>query len=156
MSDVIEALKSALTPNCLLEGDEISARSAGYWDSSPLQARLVLRPATTGDVSKILKICHHHGQTIITHGGLTGCANGAATGPDNIVLSLERMNAIEEIDVFGGVAVVQAGSVLETVQKAVAAQDMLFALETSGRGDHAPSAALSPPMPAGSMSCAMA
>ena len=134
MSDVIEVLKSTLDPKCFLEAADIRARSSGYWDPSPMQARFLVRPSTTREVSETLKICHAHGQSVITHGGLTGCANAAATGPDDVVLSLERMSLIEEIDPLSGVAIVQAGAVLETVQKAIAEQGMLLPLDLGARG----------------------
>jgi FAD/FMN-containing dehydrogenase len=71
---------------------------------------------------------------VVTHGGLTGCVEGAVSGPDEIIISLERMNRIESIDPLGGTATVQAGVILENLQNAVAEQNLLFPLDLGARG----------------------
>ena len=91
-----------------------------------MQARAMIRPGSTVDVSLCLKLCKQAGQPVITHGGLTGCVEGTVTGNDYIVLTLERMNAIEDIDVVGGTMTVQAGVILETAQQAAKEQGLLL------------------------------
>jgi FAD/FMN-containing dehydrogenase len=81
-----------------------------------------------------MAICHTHKQPVVTHGGLTGCVEGAVSRPDEIIISLERMNAIEGIDVQGGTATVQAGVILEVLQNTVAEQGLLFPLDLGARG----------------------
>jgi FAD/FMN-containing dehydrogenase len=71
---------------------------------------------------------------VIAHGGLTGLVGGALTAPADVVLSLERMNRIEEINAVDRTMTVQAGAVLQTVQEQADAAGLLYPLDLGGRG----------------------
>ena len=96
---------------------------------------LVVYPVTTEEVAAVLKLCNDLGQPVVPQGGLTGLAGGAAPKAQGMVaLSLDRMRAIEEIDLDAAVMTVQAGVVLQTVQEAADQAGMLFPLDLGGRG----------------------
>jgi FAD/FMN-containing dehydrogenase len=96
---------------------------------------IVAYPVSTEEVSAVLKLCYDLGQAVVPQGGLTGLAGGAVPRQEGMVaLSLERMKAIEEIDLNAAVMTVQAGAVLQTVQEAADAAGMLFPLDLGGRG----------------------
>jgi FAD/FMN-containing dehydrogenase len=132
MDDLIAKLKAALGPSGVLEGQDAVDKAQGGWSKlgSP---RAVLRPASTEQVSKALKLCHAAGEGVVPWGGKTGLVEGGEAD-GHIALSLERMNKIEEIDVAGGTATVQAGCVLQTVCEAVDAKGALFPLDLGARG----------------------
>jgi FAD/FMN-containing dehydrogenase len=132
--DVLAALVQALGDDCVVTGTAVSQRATSYWDSSPTTAMAILKPRNTGQVSRALAICHDFRQPVVTHGGLTGCVQGADARPSEVILSLERMNRIERIDAGGGTATVEAGVVLEVLQNAVAKQGLLFPLDLGARG----------------------
>jgi FAD/FMN-containing dehydrogenase len=91
-------------------------------------------PRTTEQVSQIMAICHEAGLPVTPQGGLTGMAGGGVPVVPSLVLSLERMRAIEELDTAGRTITVQAGVVLEAVQQAADAADFFFPLDLGGRG----------------------
>ena len=91
-------------------------------------------PRTTEEVSAILKACNAAGIPVTPQGGMTGLAGGGVPAVPSLVLSLERMRAIEEIDTAASTMTVQAGVVLETVQKAAEEADLFFPLDLGGRG----------------------
>ena len=134
MAGIIDELAQALGEHQVLVGDSISQRATSYWDQSPTTAKALLKPRSTAEVSAALKICHSHGQTVVTHGGLTGCVQGAVASPDEVIISLERMNTIEAVDSQGGTVTVQAGVILEVLQQNLAEQDLLFPLDLGARG----------------------
>ncbi|TXS92133.1 FAD-binding oxidoreductase [Parahaliea maris] len=134
MDDLINKLREVLGDDGVLSSGEISSRACSYWDSSPLRARVLLRPRSTAEVSAVLAICHGQGAHVITHGGLTGCVNGVEVSSDQVILSLERMNAVEDIDPIGRTATVQAGAILQTVQEEVAGHGLAFPLDLGARG----------------------
>ncbi|MDV6246706.1 FAD-binding oxidoreductase [Rhodococcus opacus] len=69
----------------------------------------LVRARDTGDVVETLKIAHRHGVPVVTRGAGTGLA-GAANALDGcIVLSVEKMNAILDIDPAARTATVQPG-----------------------------------------------
>ncbi len=134
MTDLIAELTEKLSAGAVVTGADVAARATSYWDASPMKARAILRPANTGEVSIILTLCNERGQKVVTHGGLTGCVQGASSGDDDFVLSMERMTAVEDIDTVSHTLTVQAGAVLETVQNAVRDQRMFLPLDLGARG----------------------
>ena len=134
MSDVINALIKTLGEDCVFTGEAISQRATSYWNHAPTTALALLKPRTTAQVSQALAACNTHRQPVVTHGGLTGCVQGADAHPEEIIISLERMNRIEHIDRNSGTATVEAGVILEVLQNSVAEQGLLFPLDLGARG----------------------
>lgn len=98
------------------------------------QPLAVLRPRTTREVADIAAACHKAGKKITIQGGLTGLAGGAVPDQGDIVISLERMNKVEEFDLQGGTVTVQAGATLQAVADFVEAHDWYFPLDCGARG----------------------
>lgn len=134
MADIVEQLKKLLPDGAVITGDALSARTTSYWDSSPTEAKALVRAETTNQVSDVLKLCNKHEQTVVVQGGLTGVVEGALSTADDIIITLERMGDIESVDAVDGVAVVQAGAVLQAVQEQLADKGFLFPLDLGARG----------------------
>jgi FAD/FMN-containing dehydrogenase len=94
----------------------------------------VMRPRKTSEVADILARCSAEGRKVTIQGGLTGMAGGAVPADGDVVLNLERMNAIEEIDELEGTMVVQAGATLQQVQDDAAAAGWYFPVDLGARG----------------------
>ena len=131
---VTNALIEALGADNVLTGEDVHTRSAGIWRSDTIKAKAIVRARGTDDVSAAMKICHEHDQPVIAHGGLTGLVKAGLTAPDDVVISLEKMNAIEAINTVDRTAVVQSGAVLQAVQEAAEAQGLMYPLDLGGRG----------------------
>lgn len=134
MTDVVTALIAALGEDAVLTGEAVRERQAGIWRPDGIQAKALLRPRTTEDVSRALAICNEHGQSVVAHGGLTGLVESAITRPDDVALSLERMSAIEDINPVDRTMTVQSGVVLQTLQEAAEEHGLMFPLDLGGRG----------------------
>ncbi|ALM54568.1 FAD-binding oxidoreductase [Halomonas huangheensis] len=134
MSILLERLRQMLGDNAVLTGSDASRREVDWLSKSHCRAAAILRPATPQQVQQIMQLCHEARQPVVTHGGLTGLVHGAEAGPDELVVSLERMNAIEHIDPVAGTIHVQAGVPLQQVQEAAAAVDMQFPVDLGARG----------------------
>jgi FAD/FMN-containing dehydrogenase len=91
-------------------------------------------PRSTQQVAAILMFCNERRIPVQPQGGMTGMAGGAVPVGPCVVISLERMRAIKEIDVAAGTITVEAGVVMDTVQKAADAADLFFPLDLGGRG----------------------
>ena len=99
-------------------------------------ALAVVRPASTEQVSSIVRLCLEAGVAIVPQGGNTSLC-GAATPFEHggeIVLSLARMNRIREIDSINYTITVEAGVILVDVQRAAEESDRLFPLSLGGEG----------------------
>lgn len=64
---------------------------------------------------------------------MTGLVRGALPNPHEIVLSMELMNAVEEVDISSGAAVAQAGTPLQTIQDRVGQEGYMFPLDLGAR-----------------------
>jgi FAD/FMN-containing dehydrogenase len=132
--DIIESIAEIVGTAGLLQGEDVSARPNLSWGQGSCPARAIVRPASTEELSQVMRLCHDHDQTVVAHGGLTGLVNGITCAPEDIVISLERMHAIEHIDESAGTMAVQAGAVLQNVQEAAADAGWLFAVDFGARG----------------------
>jgi FAD/FMN-containing dehydrogenase len=91
-------------------------------------------PRETRHVSAILRYCNERRIAVQPQGGMTGLSGGAVPMAPCVVVALERMRAIRELDPASGTITVEAGVVMEAVQKAADAADLFFPLDLGGRG----------------------
>jgi FAD/FMN-containing dehydrogenase len=132
--DTLEALRAIAGETGVLNAAELATRSAGFLRPDTLKARALVRPRDTAEVSKAVRWCHDNGLRIVTQGGLTGLVHGADVSPEEVIVSTERMRAIEVIDPVQRIAVVQAGVTLQALQEAVEPHDLSFPLDLGSRG----------------------
>lgn len=129
MTDIVDTLTQALSSGAVITGEDLAQRN-----NQGVIPKALLRPNSTDEVIKIMQICHENNQKVVPQGGLTGLVNGADTRADEIAISLERMNKIEEIDVDSRTMTVQAGVPLQAAQEAAEKDRMIFPLDLGARG----------------------
>ncbi|MCP5189963.1 MAG: FAD-binding oxidoreductase [Pseudomonadales bacterium] len=132
--DIVGSLRAIIGENAVLDAADTATRSAGVWRPDNLQAAALARPANTEEVSKVMAWCHANDISVVTQGGLTGLVHGADAGPDQVILSLERMRTIEEINPVQRTATAQAGVTLQALQEAVEEHALMFPLDLGARG----------------------
>ncbi|MFK7888471.1 MAG: FAD-binding oxidoreductase [Gammaproteobacteria bacterium] len=100
------------------------------------EAAMIVRPATTQEVSDVMRVCHEHGLSVVPQGGNTGYCGGATPddGANQVLLSLSRMNNVRALDTVGFTMTVDAGVVLKSAQDAAAAENLLFPLSMGSEG----------------------
>jgi FAD/FMN-containing dehydrogenase len=91
-------------------------------------------PRNTLQVAQILKFCNERRIPVQPQGGMTGLAGGGVPVVPCVVISLERMRSIRELDVAASTITVEAGVVMQAVQKAADEADLFFPLDLGGRG----------------------
>ena len=99
-------------------------------------AAAMLSPATAEEVAAVVRLCAEHDLALVPQGGNSGMVGGAipdATGTQ-LLLSTRRMNHIRSIDPVAGLAVVEAGVILETLHNAAQEQRLRFPLTLGGKG----------------------
>lgn len=133
-SALIAELRGIVGDAGLLLGDDAAERSCDPFRIVAPAGGVIVRPKGTAEVAQVLALCSRHGQRVVTHGGRTGVVGGAYAGESEVVLSLERMNRIEELDPFGEIAVVEAGVVLEALQMRAAEEGLQFPVDLGARG----------------------
>ena len=75
-----------------------------------------------------MKLCHSKNLEVVVHGGVTNLVGGTGSQPHQVVISLEKMNRIEEIDTQSRTMTVEAGTILEHAIDAAAEKDLFLPL----------------------------
>ncbi|KAK7965005.1 hypothetical protein PG988_010009 [Apiospora saccharicola] len=96
--------------------------------------KLVLKPGSTEEVSKILKYCNDNMLAVVPQGGNTGLVGGSVPVFDEIVLNTTRMNQIRSFDDVSGILVADAGVVLEVADQYLAEKGYIFPLDLGAKG----------------------
>ena len=134
MTDLLTQIADIVGPQGLLIGEDVSGRAADFLGLTTVQAQAIVRPASTAELSEVMKLCHAAGQVVVAAGGYTGLVQGTVCAADDIQISLERMRGIEAIDPVGRTMTVGAGLPVQAAQEAAAAMGLKFAVDWGGRG----------------------
>ena len=97
-------------------------------------ASLLVRPRTTDEVSRFLKLCSASGTRVVPSGGRTGLSGGAVAKEREVVLSLERMRAMGPVDTLALTTRVQAGAVTEAVHQHCAPFGLTWPVDFASKG----------------------
>ncbi|MGE0211389.1 MAG: FAD-binding oxidoreductase [Parvibaculaceae bacterium] len=97
-------------------------------------AALVVRPASTQEVSQILKLANAARVGIVAQAGNTGLVGGQTPAAGEIVLSLERLTRIRGLDALDNTVTAEAGVTLASLQEAAREAGRLFPLSLASEG----------------------
>jgi D-lactate dehydrogenase (cytochrome) len=99
------------------------------------RAALVLKPGSTEEVSKILKLARETKTAIVPQGGNTGLVGGQISFDSQaVVVSTVRLDKIREVDAATNSMTCEAGVVLARAQEAASSHDRLFPLSLGAEG----------------------
>ncbi|KAF9981798.1 hypothetical protein BGZ65_003564 [Modicella reniformis] len=124
------------------------------------QSKLVLKPSSTEQVSKILKYCNENRLAVVPQGGNTGLVGkvekydkemqkqmlhathnaiyfitgGSVPVFDEIVVSMSSMNSIRNFDPVSGALVCDAGCILEVLDKYLEERGYIMPLDLGAKG----------------------
>jgi glycolate oxidase len=95
---------------------------------------IVLKPANTEEVSKILAYCNQHTIPVTARGAGTGLSGGALPIKGGVTLSMERFNKINYIDEKNFQVSVQPGVINEVLQQAVKEKGLFYPPDPASKG----------------------
>jgi D-lactate dehydrogenase (cytochrome) len=81
------------------------------------QSSCVLRPGNAEEIAKILSYCNQKTIAVVPQAGKTGLVGGSVPVFDEIVLSVSRLNDIQNFDEGSGVLTCGAGCILENLDR---------------------------------------
>jgi len=131
--DIILILNNIIgKKNVLLDTDcrPYSQDWTGKYISTPLA---VVKPASTLEVSQVVRACYENEIVIVPISGNTGLSGGTSAN-NAVMLSLERLNKIQKIKIQSRVAIVDAGVILSNLHSAVEEFDLVFPLTFGAKG----------------------
>ena len=95
---------------------------------------VVIKPRTTEEISVIMKLCNEYKIPVTPRGAGTGLSGGALPHLGGVLLSMERMNAILEIDERNLQATTEPGVITEVLQEAVKEKGLFYPPDPSSKG----------------------
>jgi FAD/FMN-containing dehydrogenase len=136
MTPLLDRLRDAVgAAHVLCEGD-LTAYEIDWRKRFAGKALAVVRPGSTAETARVVRLCAKHGTGIVAQGGNTGLVGGSV--PDasgtQIVLSTARLDRIRGIDAANLTLTAEAGCILQRVQEAAAREGLLFALSLAAEG----------------------
>ncbi len=135
MNPLLDSLRTVVGSAHVLTED-IAAYETDWRKRNHGRALAVVRPAASKEVAAVVQACAAAGASIVPQGGNTGLVNGSV--PDasgqQIVLSLQRMQAVRAIDPANMTITVEAGCVLQNLQTAASEAGYLFPLSLGAEG----------------------
>ena len=135
-SVLLAALRAVVGDAHVLTQGDLSAWELDWRKRWRGKALAVVRPGNTDEVAAVLRACAAHGVPIVPQGGNTGLVGGGV--PDasgtQVLLSLARMSRVRELDRANLTLTVEAGCVLQNVQRAADDAGLLFPLSLAAEG----------------------
>jgi FAD/FMN-containing dehydrogenase len=131
---LVHDLVRVVGPAHLITDAEVAA-SFGHDLTGRFRGRplLVLSPADTDEDAAVLRACTAARVPVVPQGGNTGMVGGGTPRDGEIVLSLRRLNGMEEIDRLANQITVGAGVTLERLQVHVRAFELDFPVDHGAR-----------------------
>ncbi|HOO56128.1 MAG TPA: FAD-linked oxidase C-terminal domain-containing protein [bacterium] len=115
-------------------GDDMEPYTHDETEDFIFEPDVVVRPAKTEEVSRIMKRCWERGIAVTPRGGGTGLSGGALCVKRGVCLSLDRMAEIIEIDTKNLIAIVEPGVIVENLHNAVEELDLFYPPDPASRG----------------------
>ena len=141
MNDLIHTLKNIVGPPHVLTEGDLSQYEQDWRKRMHGKALAIVRPAITQQVADVVKACAAaraagNPVSIVPQGGNTGMVVGGVpdTTGQQVVLSLQRMNAVRSVDTGNMTVTVEAGCILQNLQAAAENAGFLFPLSLAAEG----------------------
>jgi FAD/FMN-containing dehydrogenase len=136
MTPLLDELRRIVGDSHVLSEGDLSAWEQDWRKRARGKALAVVRPASAAQVAQVVKACAAHHVSIVPQGGNTGLVLGSI--PDDsgqqVVLSLQRLNAVRDLDAANLTMTMEAGCVLQTLQEAAERAGFLFPLSLAAEG----------------------
>ena len=132
---MVDKLKKIVGEDSVLSDGKEKSRFDHIWKTDiPTNAIAVVFPKDTDELSSIMKVCFENNQKVLVQGGLTNLVGSTKTFKDEIIISLDRMNKIEEIDEKSRTITLQSGVIVEDAINAANEKDLLLPLNFGAKG----------------------
>jgi FAD/FMN-containing dehydrogenase len=117
----------------LVDRDLVASYESDWTGRFRADARCVVRPASTAEVSGIVSTCREAGVALCIQGGNTGLVGGSVPVDGAVVLSTRRLAEIGEVDSLSAQVTVGAGATLSAVQEVVRKQGFDIGVDFAAR-----------------------
>ena len=122
------------TANVFSEAEHLEKYARDETEDLVYYPEAVVRPNTSNQISELMRLCNSYKIPVTPRGAGTGLSGGALPVKGGLVISMERFNAIIEIDERNLQATVEPGVITEFFMNAVAEKGLLYPVDPSSKG----------------------
>ncbi len=131
---VVERLQTVLPADAVIHDErETHAYECDALTAYKCAPMIAVLPATTQEVSDVLRICHEEGVPVVPRGSGTSLAGGALPTADSVILGVARMNEVIETNYDDRFIRVQTGRTNLSVTGAVEENGFFYAPDPSSQ-----------------------
>lgn len=135
LQKVIEQFQQIVgAAHVLTQAEDIHDYGADHTEHLHFEPVLVVLPATTDEVSRIMRICNEHRIPVTPRGAGTGLAGGALPVHGGVVMAFKRMNRILHIDEENLQVTTQPGVITQVLQEVLMEKNLFYPPDPSSRG----------------------
>ena len=136
MHRLLDTLRLITGEAHVLTGEGLTAYERDWRSRENGRALCVVRPGSTAEVAAVVKACVAAGTAMVPQGGNTGLVMGSTpdTSGSEVVINLQRMNAVRHIDPANATLTAEAGCILQQLQHTADEAGFLFALSLASEG----------------------
>lgn len=133
--DLITKLKEIVGGQYVMVDDEtLNIYAHDETENLHFTPEVVVKPRTTDEVSKIMKLCNDAIIPVTPRGAGTGLSGGALAHRGGVLLSTERFNTILKIDERNHQIITEPGVITEVLMNEVKAVGLFYPPDPSSRG----------------------
>lgn len=131
---VVEELKAALGPDgWAQDAFEVAPYLTEWRNRWTGETPIVLKPASTDEVARVVTICARHGTAIIPQGGNSGLVGGQIPYGE-VLLSTRRLRTVRDVTPLDDAMTLEAGITLLEAQQHATAAGRFFPLSLAAEG----------------------
>ena len=133
--DIIQELSAVLTPEQVAV-DPASLETYGQdWTRfTPPAPTAIVFPRDTADVVAVVECARRCQFALVPSGGRTGLSGGACAANGEVVVSMDKLNAISPVNLTDRTVIVGAGAITQNVQQAARDADLFYPVDFASSG----------------------
>jgi len=133
--EILSKIKEIVGEESVIKDEEsLKLYSRDYTENLSFNPEVIVKPRTTEQISRILKLANEFKIPVVPRGGGTGLSGGALPVYGGICLSMERFNKIIEIDKENFQAVVEPGVITQVLMEECEKQNLYYPPDPSSKG----------------------
>ncbi len=133
--DIIQELSAVLTPEQVAV-DPASLKTYGQdWTRfTPPAPTAIVFPRGTADVVAVVECARRCQFALVPSGGRTGLSGGACAANGEVVVSMDKMNAISPVNLMDRTVTAGAGAITQNIQQAARDADLFYPVDFASSG----------------------
>ncbi len=133
--DIIQELSAVLAPEQVAVDPALLETYGQDWTRfTPPAPTAIVFPRDTADVVAIVECARRCQFTLVPSGGRTGLSGGACAANGEVVVSMDKMNAISPVNLMDRTVTAGAGAITQNIQQAARDADLFYPVDFASSG----------------------